>query len=277
MHIKFRLAGWLAVGGLLAAALIAPASVSATDLHAAHQSTSWNAEGFQSNDCETTPGPGQVVWHFVLTTPNHDSGHLTATFEKAGEKTVANLDKPSTTLHFEIVTGHDTLLDAETTDVDGGNLNLSHICVGTDRESQSAPVETAEPFRSRPLQSRPPAPTATATVPAETATAPVETASGSGRDGHVSPPRRRASPLRPPSLPAETATIPAESHEPLAEPGHQPAVPELPAGREPERQGRRRDGNARRGRHARRPRTRSVPTAPLRTTAGSWCWSRSPR
>ena len=191
MHMKFRLAGWLAVGGLLAAALFAPASVAATDLHAAHQGTSWDAEGFQSNDCETTPGPGQVVWHFVLTTPNHDSGHLTATFDKAGVKTVANLDKPSTTLHFEIVTGHDTLLDAETTDVDGGNLNLSHICVGTDRETQSAPVETASApvetsksrARPRAIRSRPPA-----SRPRPPASRPRPPASR---------PRRRAFPLRP--------------------------------------------------------------------------------
>src|SRR6478735_7702330 len=198
MHMKFRLAGWLAVGGLLAAALIAPASVAATDLHAAHQGTSWDAEGFQSNDCETTPGPGQVVWHFVLTTPDGDSGHLTATFQKAGEKTVANLDMPSTTLHFEIVTGHDTLLDAETTDVDGGNLNLSHICVGTDRESQSAPVETAS------------APVETASAPVETASAPVETASAPAETASV-PAETASVPAETASVPAETASVPVET------------------------------------------------------------------
>ena len=199
MHMKFRLAGWLAVGGLLAAALIAPASVAATDLHAAHQGTSWDAEGFQSNDCETTPGPGQAVWHFVLTTPNQDSGHLTATFHKAGvqdgrEPRQAVDDPP-----LRDLTGHDTLLDAETTDVDGGNLNLSHICVGTDRESQSAPVETPS-IRSRPSPpKRSPGPRPPSAArrdasrprrdqPAETE--PVETATArsrrprSRRDGH---------------------------------------------------------------------------------------------
>ena len=201
MHIKFRLAGWLAVGGLLAAALIAPASVAATDLHAAHQNTSWNAQGFQSNDCETTPGPGQVVWHFVLTSPDGDSGHLTATFQNAGVKTVANLDKPSTTLHFEIVTGHDTLLDAETTDVDGGNLNLSHICVGTDRESQSAPVET----QSHPVET-PSQPVWTASAPVETASIPAkETASVPAEETATVPAEETA------SVPAEeTASVPAE-------------------------------------------------------------------
>jgi hypothetical protein len=178
MHKKFRLAGWLAVAGLLGTALIAPASTLATTLHAAHQGTSWDANGFQSNDCETTPGPGEVVWHFVLTSPDADSGHLTATFQKAGDVTVANLDKPSAVLHFEIVTGHDTLLDAETTDVDGGNLNLSHICAGKDQETASAPVQSA-PVESAPVHSAPVESAPVESAPVESApveSAPVESA-----------------------------------------------------------------------------------------------------
>jgi hypothetical protein len=186
---------------LLAAALIAPASVFATDLHATQQNTSWDASGFQSNDCVTTPGPGQVVWHFVLTTPTATSGHLTATFQNAGTKTVANLDLPSTTLHFEIVTGHDTLLDAETTDVDGGNLNLSHICAGTEKSTPSAPVETAS------------APVETASAPVETASAPVETASV---------------PAETASVPAETASVPVESESPTESLVINPQCPNCP-------------------------------------------------
>ncbi len=197
-------------------------------------------QGFQSNDCVTTPGPGQVVWHFVLTTPNATSGHLTATFQNAGTKTVANLDSPSTTLHFEIVTGHDTLLDAETTDVDGGNLNLSHICAGTrevhperpGRDGQR-PRRDRHRFRPRPrpLRSRPPPFPPRRPPP--------------GRDATFPPRRPRRT-----SVPAETASVPVDSRARLAEPGHQPPVPELPAGRKPERQGRCRDRHARRGRHA---------------------------
>jgi hypothetical protein len=222
MHKKFRIAGWLAVSGLLAAAVLAPASVFATDLHAAHQNTAWDAEGFQSNDCVTDPGPGQVVWHFVLTTPNATSGHLTATFQNAGTKTVANLDLPSTTLHFEIVTGHDTLLDAETTDVDGGNLNLSHICVGTEKSTPSAPVETA----SVPAETAS-VPAETASVPAETASVPAETASVPAETASV-PAETASVPAETASVPAETASVPVESSSPTESLVINPQCPNCP-------------------------------------------------
>ena len=105
-----------------------------------------------------------MVWHFVLTSPDADSGHLTATFDKAGDVTVENADSPAAVLHFYVWTGHDTLLDAETTDVDGDLLNLSHICAGKEVESESVPVETES-------------------VPVETESAPVETECGPRRDG----------------------------------------------------------------------------------------------
>jgi hypothetical protein len=138
----------------------------------------------------------------VLTTPDNDSGHLTATFDKAGTKTVANLDLPSTTLHFEIVTGHDTLLDAETTDVDGGILNLSHICAGTEKSTPSAPVETASaPVETQPAETQP-----AETEPAETASVPAETA----------------------SVPAETASVPVESESPTESLVINPQCPNCP-------------------------------------------------
>lgn len=154
---KFRLAGWLAVGGLLGAALLAPSAAFATDLKEAQQGTSWDDQGFQGSaeECKKLDlGPGEVAWHFVLTSPTADSGHLTATFDKAGDKTVANADSPAEVLHFYVFTGHDTLLDAETTDVDGNNLVLSHICAGEEEESESVPVET-EPVESTPVETEP--------------------------------------------------------------------------------------------------------------------------
>ena len=177
---KIRLAGWLAVGGLLGAALLAPSAALATDLHTSQQGTAWNDQEFQGSaaDCKGLElGPGDVVWHFVLTSPDADSGHLTATFDKAGDKTVENADSPAATLHFYVWTGHDTLLDAETTDVDGNLLNLSHICAGKEVESESVPVETAS------------VPVETESVPVETESVPVETE----------------------SVPVETATVPAET------------------------------------------------------------------
>jgi hypothetical protein len=171
---KFRLAGWLAVGGLLGAALIAPSAAFATDLKDAQQGTSWDDQGFQGSaeECRKFDlGPGDVVWHFVLTSPDADSGHLTATFDKAGDVTVENADSPAAVLHFYVWTGHDTLLDAET-DVDGNNLVLSHICAGKEEESESAPVET----ESAPVETES-APVETESAPVETESAPVETES----------------------------------------------------------------------------------------------------
>jgi hypothetical protein len=173
---KFRLAGWLAVGGLLGAALIAPSAAFATDLKDAQQGTSWDDQGFQGSaeECRKLDlGPGDVVWHFVLTSPDADSGHLTATFDKAGDVTVENADSPAAVLHFYVWTGHDTLLDAETTDVDGNNLVLSHICAGQEEESESVPVET-EPVESTPVETEPVESQPVETEPVESA--PVESA-----------------------------------------------------------------------------------------------------
>ena len=126
-----------------------------------------------------------MVWHFVLTSPDADSGHLTATFDKAGDKTVENADSPAAALHFYVWTGHDTLLDAETTDVDGNLLNLSHICAGKEVESESVPVETES------------VPVETESAPVETESAPVETESFPSRQRAFRS-RPRPFPPRPP-------------------------------------------------------------------------------
>ena len=131
-----------------------------------------------------------MVWHFVLTSPDADSGHLTATFDKAGDVTVENADSPAAVLHFYVWTGHDTLLDAETTDVDGNLLNLSHICAGKEVESESVPVETES------------VPVETESAPVETESAPVETESA--------PVETESVPVETETVPAETATVPAE-------------------------------------------------------------------
>ena len=190
---KFRLAGWLAVGGLLGAALLAPSAAFATDLKEAQQGTSWNDQGFQGSaeECKKLDlGPGDVVWHFVLTSPEADSGHLTATFQNAGDVTVANADSPAAVLHFYVWTGHDTLLDAETTDVDGNNLVLSHICAGKEEASESVPVETESvPVESEPVESEPVETQPVESIPVESV--PVESVPVGVHAGRVGPRRER--------------------------------------------------------------------------------------
>jgi len=224
---KIRLAGWLAVGGLLGAALLAPSAALATDLKDAQQGTAWNDQGFQgnANDCDGLKlGPGDVVWHFVLTSPDADSGHLTATFDKAGDVTVENADSPAAVLHFYVWTGHDTLLDAKTTDVDGNNLVLSHICAGKEVESESAPVET----ESAPVETES-APVETESAPVETESAPVETESVPV-ETESAPVETESAPVETATVPAETATVPADTATPTQCADCTPATHSVPEG-----------------------------------------------
>ena len=239
MNRKFRIAGWLAVSALLAAAVLAPASVFATDLHGSQQGTSWNDPEFQSNDCGGLKlEPGQVAWHFVLTSPQGDSGHITATFQKAGAITVANTDSPSAVLHFWIITGHDTLLNAETTDVDGRNLNLSHICACGEKASQSAPAETASapvetetaPAETQPAETQPAETQPAETQPRDRArmTPPAETQPAETQPAETQPVETQTAPVETATVPAETASVPAETASVPAETASVPAESESP-------------------------------------------------
>jgi len=115
----------------------AVASHGGEHLNPDHRGTSWDNEA-QNANCP--PGDldrieeGEVLWHFILTSPESDSATLTAHFDTDGDG-IADLTKTQESeepdgegaLHFYVVTGPATLIDAET-DVAGGNLNLSHIC-----------------------------------------------------------------------------------------------------------------------------------------------------
>ena len=73
---KFRIAGWLAVAGLLGAALAAPAAALAAD----GQPDDVSSEG-QESDCTggpggvpIEPGEGQVAWLFVHASVRRPAG-----------------------------------------------------------------------------------------------------------------------------------------------------------------------------------------------------------
>ena len=137
-----RAAGWIAAASLVGSALLGPAAaaVSANDLHQTPP-ISWDASGYGDEDCPVLE-PGQVLWHFIQNQVGDEdaSGTLTATFTDAGKVEVESYKKSGPVLHWQIITGHDTLLDAST-DVDSdGNFNLSHICVGPEgNQTPSAP------------------------------------------------------------------------------------------------------------------------------------------
>lgn len=124
-----RLAAPLAALSLL---LLLAVPAMAVDIHQDLPITSDAAE-FQGDegDCEDANlQPGQVLWHFVITNSETNNQTLTATFETAGNVTV-NPDKvvDAYVLHYNIVTGTDTLLSASSSGTTG-RLNLSHICNG---------------------------------------------------------------------------------------------------------------------------------------------------
>ena len=138
-----RLAAMVAALGLLFA-LAAP--VLATDLNPSHVGAVGSTFQ-QGEDCDTLDlEPGSVLWHFVLTDPDASSGNLTATFETAGEITVPNGEPlEANVLHFYITTPTDDVLEGASTDVDGGNLNLSHTCFEPGEEIPEVPFAAILP------------------------------------------------------------------------------------------------------------------------------------
>jgi hypothetical protein len=129
-----KVLGWVALASMLAVAILGPAAGGASAVPSGtllHQTPpiSWNAAGFEDEDCGAV-GAGQVLWHFVLvqttaTTPSR----MVAFFQNAGRVEVYSYKNSGGVLHFNVTTGQDTLLSASTVAV-GRWLNLSHICVG---------------------------------------------------------------------------------------------------------------------------------------------------
>ncbi len=136
---------WLVAAGLVAEALLIPAvsPVAAnTSIRRGRSSERWR----YADDCKDVDlSAGQVLWHFVQTGTEVASGELTATFTTAGEVTVDSYKHSGKVLHWQIITGHDTLVSASSDIENDGNLNLSHICVGPDgsEEPSSTPSDEA--------------------------------------------------------------------------------------------------------------------------------------
>ena len=132
---RFSSLAGVAAASSLALALLSPGLTLATDLHQSPP-ISWDNGSFQgsADECAgTNLAEGQVLWHFVLIDPEANPATLSATFANAGPKTADSYKNLKGILHFEIITGEDTLLGAST-NVDGSMLNLSHICSNTSSE-----------------------------------------------------------------------------------------------------------------------------------------------
>ena len=99
-------------------------------------------------DCTGFPlevGEGEIGVHFVLTSPESQSGNLTAAFSNpvSAVGPVANGEpQEAAILHFYVVITGDlnTVIDSASTDTQGNKLNISHVCAGA-----PAPTFTEEP------------------------------------------------------------------------------------------------------------------------------------
>ena len=86
-----------------------------------------------------------VAWHFVLTQPSAQSGHMDATFSDGVDSVsgLADTGSNAQALHWYVFNNSLTLESAMTTDVTGGEFNLSHTCQTTPQETPTpTPTET---------------------------------------------------------------------------------------------------------------------------------------
>jgi hypothetical protein len=120
-----------AIAALLLVALAAPAALAVEGNQT--MPLTWNDPEFlnTAEECEEDVakyevGPGQVLWHFVQTSPAADSGNLTI---NGTVGPIASVDSPANVLHWYVVTDASfTTITSLSSDVDGGNLVLSHTC-----------------------------------------------------------------------------------------------------------------------------------------------------
>lgn len=84
-----------------------------------------------------------VAWHFILTDPSAQTGHMDATFSDPADSVTGLEDTGSNAqaLHWYVLNDSLTLESAETTDVTGGEFNLSHTCM---IETVETPTPTPE-------------------------------------------------------------------------------------------------------------------------------------
>ena len=93
-------------------------------------------------------GEGQIGLHFILTDPEAETGNITGSVDGTAFGPVAGMfhGQGGGAMHFYVVVdgdGDSVINDAET-DVDGGQLTLSHICFG-DEVEETEPPETEVP------------------------------------------------------------------------------------------------------------------------------------
>ena len=89
---------------------------------------------FTSDCTDGTPDDGFTTWHFIHTgTSSADlPSELTAEFDNAGVQTADGFVNGNSIVMYNItIPSGDTLLSASDDISNDGNLNLSHVCVGS--------------------------------------------------------------------------------------------------------------------------------------------------
>jgi hypothetical protein len=92
-------------------------------------------------------GAGEIGVHFVLTSPEADSGVLAADFSTDNVSGVASVKHGnSDVLHFYVVITGDltTTVTSASTDVAGNNLVISHVCAGEAEVTEAPSFEASE-------------------------------------------------------------------------------------------------------------------------------------
>ena len=137
---RLKVLGWVAIASMLALVILGPtaggasAVAATTNLHQTPPiaSTDPAFQGTLDECADANLAAGQVLWHFVLvqTASGTAGSYLHATFTGAGDvDNVLAYKKAGGVLHWNIITGADTLTGAHTNRA-GAYLNLSHICQG---------------------------------------------------------------------------------------------------------------------------------------------------
>jgi hypothetical protein len=86
-------------------------------------------------DFDPAPGEGEVGIHFILTQPEGDSGNITVTVDGTTYGPIAGEfhgNSENGAMHFYVIVDGDgdSEVSEATTDVDGNNLTISHLCFG---------------------------------------------------------------------------------------------------------------------------------------------------
>ncbi len=194
----WRLIAWLAIVSLVGAALFAPATALANDLHQSGpiSSTEGDFQGSDGECSEVDLEAGTVLWHFVQNQVDKsvETASLTAQFETAGTLTVESYKKAGGTLHFAIVTEADVLMEATSTVTSDGQLKSQPHLPG--RRDSGNPGADQSPT---PTDTSAPSPTPTPTespTPSPTPT-PTKSPTPTRRPRRPNPPHRARRPRRP--------------------------------------------------------------------------------